>query len=478
MARNLPLLTDVIDRIGFGWAQYAQCALGGGVYFADGAEILLIGAVTTALTEEWDLDRHQRANVVSIVFIGVLIGSLLSGPMGDWVGRRCPILLSYLGVGVFSILSAMCQSYIWLVVVRFFVGLTFGLGVPSQNALTTEIAPTKDRLIASLLAAFCFILGEMYSAVLIFIDDPWMRNLHWRWLITMAAIPAFIMVVLGYFFLVEAPAWLALHGHYEKACDVLYTLARCNGKPNLNVEFQVVHITESTSLFTKVSQNLGIILNSNFRYTTFALCFSLFAVNTLYYGGGMYAFVQVLPEISSRLSPGMNLLIGAACEIPGSILAFVLGWYMSRKTSIVTLFMGILITMGSFLLATWMMEKKSDSASGAAETLMQVSFFLFKCLSSANFSFIYLYSVEVYPTRARATGTALCISMGRFGAICSPPLYEWLHHLSGSYHAFFYLMMIICVVSSIFIVFVPFETKGAALKDHEEEVEPVSSSKV
>merc|ERR1719161_1331819 len=116
--------------------------------------------------------------------------------------------------------------------------------------------------------------------------------------------------------------------------------------------------------------------------------------------------------------------------------------------------MGILTCTAAFLWATWMMKK--DSTSSSAEVCMQISFYLFKCLSGAIFTLMYLYSAEVYPTIARGTGSALCIGFGRLGAICSPPLFEWLDYVTGSYHAFFYFMMVLAVVTSALVFFLPF----------------------
>lgn len=464
-------LQDVIEVIGFGWAQIVQIFIGGGVYFADGAELLLIGAVTISLKQEWDLDRTERAMVVSIVFIGVLAGNALSGPMGDSCGRRMPILLSFFSVALFSVVSALCVEYLWLVLVRFWVGFAFGIGIPAWNALSGEIAPKDQRMYSTILSQSMFVLGEVYSVILIMLDDPWMRDLHWRWLILMGAIPAGVLLILGYFLIFEAPSWLYVHGQHEKACDVLRLMAKCNGQPDLDVEFVVARAAEHGSVYSQLYRNLGIILGRNLLYTTFTLCFTLFGVNTFYYGGGMYAFMQVLPEVKLQTSPGLNLLIGALFEIPGYVLAMWLSVCMSRKMTIVFGYVGIIITSASFL---WMSTLVDTKFAAAGQMGMQASFFTFKTFSGLLFGIVYAYSMEVYPTIARATGTGVSITTGRLGAITSPMIFEWLKGSTNSYHAFFYFMMCVSAIGIILVLFLPYETKGAALKDHEEEIEPVA----
>lgn len=262
-------LQDVIEKIGWGWAQIVQIIIGGGVYFADGAELLLIGAVTISLKQEWDLNRTERAMVVSIVFIGVLVGNTLSGPIGDSFGRRTPILLSFFTVALFSVLSVLCMQYIWLVVVRFWVGIAFGLGIPAWNALAGEIAPKDERVYSTIMSQGMFVFGEVYSVILIMVDDPWMRDLHWRWLVLMGAIPAAILFVVAYFLVFEAPSWLYVQGKYEEACQVLRYMAQKNGQPNLDVDFHVAHaVAEDGSLSSRLHKNLMIVLGPNLLYTT------------------------------------------------------------------------------------------------------------------------------------------------------------------------------------------------------------------
>merc|ERR1719199_1726418 len=104
-AASKPSIGEVVDRLGFGAAQARAAFLGGGVWLADGAELLLISSVTAAVADEWGFSALQRGAVVSIVFVGILAGNLFSGPVGDNFGRRQVILWSYTGIFVFSIVS-------------------------------------------------------------------------------------------------------------------------------------------------------------------------------------------------------------------------------------------------------------------------------------------------------------------------------------------------------------------------------------
>merc|ERR1719281_255545 len=105
--------------------------------------------------------------------------------------------------------------------------------------------------------------------------------------------------------------------------------------------------------------------------------------------------------------------------------------------------------------------------------VLQTSFFAFKLFSSMLFGLVYVYSIEVYPTVARATGTGICITMGRVGAITSPLIYEWLSEGTGHFIAFFGVLVGICLVDVVLVLMLPYETKGCMLKDYADEIEPV-----
>merc|ERR1740129_952834 len=152
-------------------------------------------------------------------------------------------------------------------------------------------------------------------------------------------------------------------------------------------------------------------------FTTSVLCFMICTVNFFYYGGAMYAFSQVLPDMELQLSPAMNLLIGAILELPGIFAAVVVGIYLSRKWTVLVALAGVLISTAVF---AWAASHFAKVGGSRLELALQVSSFGFKGFSSMLFSIAYLYSIEVYPTTARVTGTGLCITTGRVGAIGGP----------------------------------------------------------
>ncbi|CAK0844669.1 unnamed protein product [Prorocentrum cordatum] len=77
--------------------------------------------------------------------------------MNDSFGRRGPILLSILGMLLFAGASALAHDF-WPIIVSWaLVGVTYGIGVPTFNALCMETTPSgwRFRVNAVAMAVFC-----------------------------------------------------------------------------------------------------------------------------------------------------------------------------------------------------------------------------------------------------------------------------------------------------------------------------------
>eukprot|EP00746_Dinoflagellata_sp_MGD_P081408 gnl/MRDRNA2_/MRDRNA2_32383_c0_seq2.p1 gnl/MRDRNA2_/MRDRNA2_32383_c0~~gnl/MRDRNA2_/MRDRNA2_32383_c0_seq2.p1 ORF type:complete len:485 (+),score=85.62 gnl/MRDRNA2_/MRDRNA2_32383_c0_seq2:256-1710(+) len=463
-------IPDVIEQLGFGSYQYVQTVVGGGVFIADGAEMLLIGSITMAVSKEWGLSASERAMVVSIVFIGVLFGNLAGGSIGDMKGRRFPILLSLFGVFLFSIGSAFSISLLMLAALRFMVGTAFGVGLPAWNALGAEIVPAERRLHVQAAASGFFVLGEMYAALLLWVDDPNMKHIDWRILIVLGALPSLVFMVFGYFWLGESPSWLAASGKKQEAKEILDRMRKMNGFPDsVDTSFEAMQQThEDSSAWGQFGRNLSIVTGPGLLFTTVVVMFTCFTCNFLYYGG-LYAFPQVLPEMELQVSPAMNLMIGACFEIPGFIVGVTVGLYVSRKYTLVFALMGMAFSTFFFV---WMFYLITRFGQGS-QLALNCGFYGFKMFVAVAFLLIYVYAIEVYPTRARSTGGALCVAVGRLGAIVSPLAFEGISRMWGDHTFFFYVIIGLCLINASLIYMLPIETKGAALKDEVDEAQPL-----
>eukprot|EP00746_Dinoflagellata_sp_MGD_P164518 gnl/MRDRNA2_/MRDRNA2_93179_c0_seq1.p1 gnl/MRDRNA2_/MRDRNA2_93179_c0~~gnl/MRDRNA2_/MRDRNA2_93179_c0_seq1.p1 ORF type:complete len:483 (-),score=62.44 gnl/MRDRNA2_/MRDRNA2_93179_c0_seq1:54-1502(-) len=444
----------IIEKLGFGWAQISQLLVGGGIWAADAAELLIIGSITRAMSKEWDISANERGAAASIIYVGIGMGNMISGPMGDRWGRKPMIVSSFIGIAVFSCLSAAAVSFKQVLFCRALVGTSIGLGQPSWNALGNEMTPKKWQGDMIMFAQCFFSIGECFAVALLYLDDPSMKHLSWRKLLVEAASPSVVMFIVAYFLLKESPRFLAVLGDRERAMNTLRWMRQANRK--MEVELNLPASQEVASDANRWSSSfygpLQTVLGRWLLPTTVLYGFSAFVLNFMFYGG-LYAFPQVLPTLKMDSSPVMILMIGICTELPGNVLGARLVNYLSKRTCIGLyicicilghLPYAILIDGSS---AGLLPAANDGKVSALTEALLVIGMVIAKVAGAAGWITIYTLVSQAYPTASRTTGSAVCISCGRLGSIAAPIVYELLLSLSGHAQRYFILIAAICFIN-------------------------------
>jgi len=470
-------LVDVIEHIGFGLGPILQVTIGGLVGFISGVEVTLVSSISNDIGRSLEIAKTSQALTTMGSFFGAGLGNVVAGPVGDTLGRRLPILCAFLGVFIFQCASATAFSLWMIVAFMALLGFSMGIGQPPCAVLASEMVPAERRIHASFIGNVLFVLGELYAGLLIWVDDPSMKDLTWRWLLIVGAIPAMIALVIAYFLLYESPFFLALRHDYDDARKVLDGLRDMNGNPDVPTHYEEprkkLQSSKTRTLKTDSNEtwdNLRIIFGRNMIFTTLVLCFLKIVCNFSYYGG-LYSLPQILPTLNTKVSPAVTLMLGALAEIPGCFVGILAGIYMSRKGSMILVLVSTACTMVLFSVAVYYMD--GEKASNWAEIALTTSVILYRAISSILFMILPLYCVEVYPTRARTMGVSVVTSFGRIGGFCSPMIFELLSSGSGVM-AMFYIIAGLNLASACLVWFLPIETKGKALTDHDE-MEPLMS---
>jgi len=302
-----------------------------------------------------------------------------------------------------------------------------------------------------------FVAGEIYSASLILSDDPDLKNLHWRSLLQLGAIPSALFAFASAMFLLPSPSFLALHGQAAEAKTVLEVMKKDNRcDASVSTDFHVVPDIRLSG--RQFGYQIKELFNRQFFSTTLITSFTCFGLNIVYYGC-LYAFPQILPDLHGGGSAGMQLLMGALCEIPGNAVGVVLGMCMPRKP-VMKLY---LLLMATCLFVFICGVHSPTSVIGPI--MYHGGYYGIKAVACIGYIITYQYAAEVYPTETRATGTAFCIGSGRLGAMLAPLIFEGFQDVFHSYAGFFYLLCLFCIVNGFLIDFLPFETADMVLMD-------------
>jgi AAHS family 4-hydroxybenzoate transporter-like MFS transporter len=123
------------SHVRVGWL----CAI---VLVLEGYDIAAAGYAVPALVDAWRAPPAAFTQALAAGNIGIVLGSLIGGPLGDRLGRR-PVLVGCVVLfGVFSLLSMLAASPSQLAALRLGTGLGLGGGLPMAIALASDFAPT------------------------------------------------------------------------------------------------------------------------------------------------------------------------------------------------------------------------------------------------------------------------------------------------------------------------------------------------
>jgi len=460
---SAPRVADIIEKLGVGPFLVKELLLGASIWLAAGSQLIIISGITLAISKEWGLEGWQRSSIVSALFVGIMFGNFASGPYSDIMGRRCVILISYATVVFFSVLSAFAPGFWSMCSLRILLGIAFGFAQPAWNTLCTEISPASWRMATSVASSTLFVVGEIYAAGLIWVDDPEMKHLHWAWLTICGTVPAAIMGLMCWLWLNESATWLALQGQTDKAKDVLKSIRWWNRKEQESVDFAPSPAVEVES-FAAMRQQMSTAMGETLRFTTVALCFSCFILNFVYYGT-FYSFPLVLGKVDMGYSPAVALIMGALWELPGYMAAVLCSMVCGRRVS--TLIYLVCMVLSIHMFVEGAKEQKAGNKSQFYAFALHAGFAGMKCWINMGFCMVYQYASEIYPTSARTAGTAICFGFGRIGSMAAPFVFEgMMSATNNSWEHFFYCMGAGCALNAILVALLPYETSGMTLKDH------------
>ena len=181
----------------------ALCTL---VQMCDGYDLNAIAWAVPSLIRDWHLPPSTFAMAFLWSSIGIMVGALSAGPIGDRFGRR-PLLLASLTIfGIASLLSAVAGSLSMLSLLRFFTGIGIGGGFSGAAALAGDYAPHRLRA-TMIMATFTgaplggFLGGQIVALLL----GEW----GWRMIFVLGGIFPFALVLALMLWLPESPRFLA-----------------------------------------------------------------------------------------------------------------------------------------------------------------------------------------------------------------------------------------------------------------------------
>ncbi|KAL0994546.1 hypothetical protein UPYG_G00123800 [Umbra pygmaea] len=352
----------------------------------------------STIVTEWDLvcDNEWKAPFASsTLFIGFLIGSLVSGLLSDRFGRK-NVVFGALAVQTLSLFTqAFSPSWeVFCIVFTVVGGSSISLYL-SAFVLGTEVLSKSMREIFTTLGAFLhYCIGYMILPGIAYA----MRE--WRTLLIILSSLSVVYIPL-WWFISESPRWLLSQGRVEEAEAILREAARRNRVAAPEIIFEDTEL-DVASPPTKKYSMIDVVRTSNTRCITLVCLFLWMAVNIGYYG---------LSLNTSNLSgdPHLNCFFSALTEVPAYVVSTILLRKCQRRPLLAT----FLLLGGGMLFVIQFIPNNLQGVAIAAEMVGKFAF-------TVCFTVVYIYTAEIYPTVVRSAGVGMCSSAARLGTIAAP----------------------------------------------------------
>src|SRR5213592_2397635 len=134
-----------LDRLPVSAFHYRIFGLVGAGMFFDGYDLYVAGGVLATTIQTKFSTLPQNLQFLSLSFVGMTLGSLITGFVGDKMGRRFTYQINQLVFGLASLAAAFAQDMTQLIACRFVQGLGLGAEIVVKAKTLHEAA--RDQLV-------------------------------------------------------------------------------------------------------------------------------------------------------------------------------------------------------------------------------------------------------------------------------------------------------------------------------------------
>jgi AAHS family 4-hydroxybenzoate transporter-like MFS transporter len=388
-------VAEMIDRQKIGNVQIRIILLCGLVQFLDGFDTQAIAYVAPTLSQAWGLDRSALGPVFGAGIAGILLGSLLIGPLADRFGRKTLMIVAVALFGILTLLTARAENLTELITFRFLAGIGLGGVIPSTVVIASEFAPRKRRATMVTLMACGFALGAASGGILVSHILPY----GWETIFYIGGVlPLFLVVALA-IWMPESLRFLLLAGKDSQRIVRVLKMMDKSFAPTGDVRFALPTTT------IKGNSVLGLFAERRALVTCLlwiAFFLNLFSLNFLN---------NWLPTvISSKMSVQDAVRTTTWFQFGGIVGVIAMGILADR------------FGFYRVLVAAFLVASATTACIGFSETKESLTIILLFCGFCTigvqqNLSAL---SATLYPTPIRTTGTGWASGIGRIGSFAGP----------------------------------------------------------
>lgn len=403
MDRKTVEVTEVVDSAKFIGLPLGITCLTVLIMLVDGFDLQTMAQVAPALRKDWGLDQSALTPVLTGSMIGMAIGSVLLGWLGDRIGRRNSYIICIVFLFIGSLLSAYSTNTWELTSWRVLTGIGLGGVTPLAATLLSEWTPKHARYVALAFGIVAVPTGGFLGAG---VAQDVIPRYGWRAIFYIGAFLPLFFILIALFLLPESPRYLAQrpkrHPQLARQLNRLLRTKRFDGTE----QFIVDEPAAPPGNWFKT------LLNKDYLATTLLL-WLVFTFNTLC----LYAYVNWLPTVLDSIGmPLHDSLQGSKLFNFGGMFgaiggAVLIGYFGSKRVGT-----GLSAIGG---VATLVIALTIISAGASANTQLLALICIAGMSLNGMQSFIYTVGAHSYPTYIRASGVGCAQTVSRIGGVLS-----------------------------------------------------------
>ena len=434
-------LVSRIQRLPIGRFHYTLLVVIGLGWMFDAMDTGLISFILAKMAEDWAMTATEKGWVVSIGFIGMAIGAVLSGGLADRIGRKTVFAGTLV---IYSLATAACAfapNLTWLLVFRFIVGLGLGGQLPVAVTLVSEYIPAHVRGRFIVLLESFWGLGWLCAALVAYFVIP---TFDWHAAFLIGGLPALYAIVI-WKFVPESVPYLIARGRVDEATALVKKIeAKCG--------VEVMEIFQAKSVTTTQPVSFRELWSGVYVRRTVMLWLIWFGIVYSYYGIFTWLPSLLVKQGYTIVQSFEYVLVMILAQLPGYIAAAWLVEKWGRKATLAG-FIGMCAVSAYFF-----------GQSGSVTEIV-----IWGCLLSffnlGAWGVLYTYTPEQYPTHIRAFGSGWAAAIGRIGGIAAPFAVTHLMVFPSGFSYVFSMFTSVLIVVALVILFLGEETKGKRLEE-------------
>ncbi|OAY42217.1 sugar transporter ERD6-like 5 [Manihot esculenta] len=411
------------------------------------------------ITHDLDLSLAEYSVFGSIITIGAMIGSLMSGRIADYIGRRGVIGFSEIFCIVGWLAIAFSKSSWWLGIGRLLVGYGIGLLAYVVPIYIAEITPknirggftTLHQLMICCGASVMFLIGAFVS---------------WRILALIGTFPCLVQL-LGLFFIPESPRWLAKIGRW-KDCEA--ALQHFRGD-SVDISDEAAEIRDYTETLQQHSE--ATIFELFKRKYVYSLIVGVGLMVLQQFGGvNGIAFYASSIFVSAGFSGSVGTIAMAVVQIPMTALGVVLMDISGRRPLLMISAAGT--CLGCFFVAMSFLSQSLHKWIEFSPFLALMGVLMYIGSFSLGMGGVpWVIMSEVFPINMKGSAGSLVTVVGW---LCSGIIsYAFNFLMNWSSAGTFFIFSSVCGLTVLFVAKLVPETKGRTLEEIQASMNSFSS---